>query len=108
MLLLRALTSFYVSLGSFAAAALISVLGAAAAGGDHQAVLEAVRATALAIGFVGVGGLVFGCSLLVAETRLTLLSLRDEANYSEQRFRTHSHPDPRSSPVARGPVDPAI
>jgi hypothetical protein len=86
-LILRALTSCYTSLGSFAAASLISLLGAVF-GEQYMAVSFAVRGLALGIGLVGVGGLVFGCSLLIRETRITLAGLREEAQFIRARFQS--------------------
>lgn len=85
-LLLRALTNFYAALGSFAAASLISVLGAVFAAPTHPLLSFVASLVALLVGVVGVGGLVHGCFLLIRETRITLRSLRDEADFSRQRF----------------------
>jgi hypothetical protein len=40
-------------------------------------------------GFVGVGGLVSGCSLLVAETRLAVMSVSEEAQFVRERFKDY-------------------
>ena len=101
-LLIRALTSFYVSLGSFAAAALVSLLGAAVLPAGGTTLSLAVRLLGLTIGLAGVGGLVFGCTLLVRETRVTLASLRDEAAFSRRRFQAQ-HPHLREAPPGAGP-----
>ncbi|MBA4017049.1 MAG: hypothetical protein C0483_07755 [Pirellula sp.] len=78
LILVRALTAFYVSVGSFGAASLISLLGAVfvVAGSDfvHQLCLS----VALVAGVAGVGGLVIGSSLLVWETRMALFILTEE------------------------------
>lgn len=105
-LLLRALTSFYVSLGSFASAALVSLLGAALVPDGAPATSLAVRVTALLVGVLGVGGLAYGCTLLVGETRLALRGLRAEAAFSKQHFASQqlgkvTKPDaPAGSPEA--------
>ncbi|MCU0704337.1 MAG: DUF2721 domain-containing protein [Fimbriiglobus sp.] len=79
MLLVRALTAFYLSLGAFAAAAITSLVGAVlvmlGASGVAATVAELI---ALAVGAVGVGGLVTGSAVLVYETRMTLAVLREE------------------------------
>ena len=85
-LLLRALTNIYAALGSFAAASLISVLGALFAPPSRPLLSFAASLVALLVGVVGVGGLVHGCFLLIRETRITLQSLRDEAAFSRERF----------------------
>ncbi len=78
MLLVRALTAFYVSLGAFAAAAITSLVGAVLVmlGADGVAVVTEL--IALVAGAVGVGGLVTGSGVLVYETRLTLAIIREE------------------------------
>ncbi len=78
MLLLHALRAFYLSIGSFAAASLISLLGAALTSSSQQIIFHAVIGLALVTGIVGVGGLVWGCSMLVRETQLAALNVRDE------------------------------
>ena len=42
-------------------------------------------ALALLAGVVGVGGLVFGCVLLIRETRLTVQALREESSLSMRK-----------------------
>jgi hypothetical protein len=85
LLLVRALTAFNLSVGSFAAASLVSLLGAVLfiAGSDwpHQATLVA----AFCAGGVGVGGLVTGSGLVVWETRLALRILREEMDFLLKR-----------------------
>lgn len=78
LMLIRALQSFYTALGGFAAAALISLLGAAAitAGRANSAIFELV---AIAAGLIAVGALVHGSILLVRETRIAVQVLRDRA-----------------------------
>ena len=77
-LVLKALMLFYVSLGSFAAATLISLFGAViAASGPHLA-FPFFALLGLASGTVGVGGLVYGCSLMMQETRLAIRNLEAE------------------------------
>ena len=66
-LLLRALRLFYATIGSFAAAALISVIGSALAAFDFRLAFHAAAAIGLAIGAAGVIGLVSGCTVMVHE-----------------------------------------
>ena len=80
LLLVRAMTAFYVSLGAFAAASLTSLVGAAFVIGHLEAPRVAVMAVAFVCGVVGVGGLVTGSVLLVWESRLTFAILREETN----------------------------
>ena len=81
ILLLHALTCFYVALGSFAASALVSLLGSVLASRSVHLVFTIFEIMAIIAGFVGVGGLVVGCTILVTETRLAIMNLSDEAAY---------------------------
>jgi len=77
-LLLTALRIIYASLGGFAACALISVVGAVTSFYGYSVLFEIAAFVALATGLSAVVGLVSGCAVMVAETRLALLSV-DEA-----------------------------
>lgn len=89
LMLLQALRAFYVALGSFAAAALVSLLGASVASSEHSLLYRATLALALLTGSVGVGGLVFGCSLLVGETQLAVKNVHEEAKMVRERFKDY-------------------
>ena len=84
--LLLALQAFYLALGNFAAAALVSLIGASVASSEHHVIFRAAMWVALVTGVIGVGGLVYGCSLLVVETRLALLNVTEEADFIRARF----------------------
>ena len=96
-LLFRALRITYASLGAFAAAALISVIGSAMAFYQLRFVFQAAAVAGLAIGAFGVTGLVSGCVLMVHETRLALQNISEEAEFARVRFKhlaeTPSIPD---------------
>jgi hypothetical protein len=77
-LVLRALKLFYMSLGSFAAATLISLFGAAFATSGLHLAFPFIALFGLVSGTLGVAGLVFGCSIMVQETRLGLQNLEEE------------------------------
>lgn len=79
-LLVRALTAFYLSVGAFAAASLVSLLGALFFVVHHELLHRVTQYIALAAGTTGVGGLVTGSALLVTETRLTLYILKHETD----------------------------
>jgi hypothetical protein len=79
-MLLRALRFFYTSIGSFAAAALISVVGSVLTVTANVPVFDAMAILALVAGTVGVIGLVVGCTVMVHETRLAVRFLEEEAN----------------------------
>jgi len=89
LLLLHALRLFYLALGSFAAAALTSLLGATAASTDHHLIFQVTLDAAAVTGFIGVAGLVTGCILLVEETRLAVKSVSEEAQMVRERFKDY-------------------
>jgi len=86
LFLVRALTAFYLSVGSFAAASLVSLLGAIFSGLGHQGLLLVALAVAFCAGVTGVGGLVTGSGLLVFETRMALRILQEEAQLRLKQF----------------------
>ncbi len=86
LLLLHALRAFYLALGSFAASALISLIGASVLSSIHHIVFRITLGIAAVTGSVGVGGIVFGCILLVEETRLAVINVGEEAKLVRERF----------------------
>src|SRR4029077_5337496 len=66
-LLPRALRFFYMSIGAFAAAALISIFGGVLAGAAGAATFGALAALGAVSGTIGVTGLVVGCMPMVRE-----------------------------------------
>jgi len=80
LLLVRALTAFYLSLGAFAAASFTSLLGAVFVISQHDVARQSAMLVAFGCGVVGVGGLVTGSAILVWESRLTLAILTEEAD----------------------------
>lgn len=86
LLLLHALAIFYASLGSFAAASLVSLLGAGLATSTHHLMFRIALGIAIVAGVLGVGGLVIGCSMLVRETRLAVVNLSEEAAFVRNRY----------------------
>ena len=87
VMLLSALRFFYASIGSFAAAALTSLVGAALLGTQLRALPATFEFVALAAGFVGVTGLVLGCMLLLRETRIAVRTMTDEAALFREQYR---------------------
>ena len=77
-LVLKALTYFYVSLGSFAAATLISLFGAVIASSSLHFAFPFIALLGLVSGTGGVAGLVYGCSIMMQETRLAIRNLEEE------------------------------
>jgi Protein of unknown function (DUF2721) len=84
-LLVRALSFFYGGIGCFAAASVVSILGASVVSSQHKWLFEAIVAVSFVAGAVGFGCLGVGCSLLVNETRLALRSLSEEAGLARSR-----------------------
>ena len=86
LLLLHALRLFYLALGSFAASALISLIGASVSSSTHHLTFRVTLAAAGLVGTVGVGSLVSGCVLLVEETRLAVVNVNEEAKLVREKF----------------------
>ena len=85
VLLMRALRSFYVALGGFAFATLVSLVGAVAARtGDNQ-ILRGLELIALGSGGLAVGAIVHGAALLLRETGLAVKVLRERAQSVRER-----------------------
>lgn len=81
-LLVRALRLFYAALGSFASAALISVIGSALAVFDQNVAFHVAAVIGLAAGTLAVTALVIGCTLMVRETKLALQTMTEEADFA--------------------------
>ena len=84
-LLMGALASIYVALGSFALATLVSLLGAAFVSIAGQMLFRILASIGFILGVVGVTGLVFGCARLFRATQLSLVNIREEAEVIRQR-----------------------
>ncbi len=78
-LVLRGLRLFYMSLGSFAAAALFSLFGSVFTISVQHVRFAAIALLGLISGAVGVAGLVVGCATMMQETRLAVQNLAEEA-----------------------------
>ncbi len=85
-LLFRCLRLFYFSLGCFVASALISILGSAMAFYHIALGFEILAGLGLFIGMFGVGSLVLGSGLMVAEVRVALQQITEEAAQARQTF----------------------
>ena len=79
LLLLRGLSSFYVALGSFALAALISLLGAVLVPVKLGITVQLLEIGGVIAGLVAVGSLVYGSALLLRETRIAVQVLSERA-----------------------------
>lgn len=85
VLLLRALHSIYVALGAFAAATLVTLLGEGLASFWGASWFRVMAGLGIALGLVGVGGLVFGSVKLFTATRMSLDNIRAEAALIRRR-----------------------
>jgi hypothetical protein len=77
--LLRALHAIYVALAGFAAASLVTLLGAVLGNWEGVISFRLLVGCGLLLGFIGVTGLVVGCWNLLQATRLSLANIREEA-----------------------------
>ncbi len=78
-LLVRAMSFFYGAIGCFAAASVVSILGASVFSTHYKWVFEVIVGISFVAGVIGFSGLAVGCSFLVHETRLALQSIYEEA-----------------------------
>jgi hypothetical protein len=85
LLLVRALTAFYLSVGCFAAASLVSLFAAVLFIAEQETLRQVTLSIAFLAGIAGVGGLVAGSGVLVLETRLALRILKDEATFVQSQ-----------------------
>lgn len=96
VLLLGAMRAIYVSLGAFAAASLVTLLGAVLGPWETIAVVRLVVGAGLLLGFTGVGGLVTGCINLFQATRLSMVNIREEAALIRARQQDRNPTSPRA------------
>lgn len=86
LILAKALRSIYFTVGAFASAAFISLIGAVSSG--IQGIwLQAIEFTAVAVGASAVGGLVYASALLVKETKIAVAVLHEEATYIKAKVK---------------------
>lgn len=72
LLLLRGIRSFYLALGGFASAALVSLLGAVLAPTELALIVLPLEILAVTVGVLAVGALVLGSLRLLQETRIAV------------------------------------
>jgi len=83
--LLSALRWIYTALGAFAAASLVTLLGAVAGQLGNELFMGIVIGAGLLLGILGVVGLVGGCMNLLHATQLSLMNIREEATLIRAR-----------------------
>ncbi len=92
LLLLQALHWIYLALSAFAAASLVTLLGALFGELEHETLIHVIIAAGLLLGFAGVGGLIGGCVNLFHATQLSLVNIREEADLIRARRERLEHP----------------
>jgi hypothetical protein len=85
VLLLRALYFIYLALGAFAAATLVTLLGAALVQFQGAFWFRFLVGLGLLLGFAGVGGLVSGSMTLFRATQISLVNIKEEAALIRER-----------------------
>jgi hypothetical protein len=85
ILLLSALHWIYVALGSFAAAGLVTLIGAVGGQLGNELLMHVIIAAGLLLGLVGVGGVIGGCVHLFQATQLSVINIREEADMIRAR-----------------------
>ena len=96
VLLLSGLRAIYVALGAFAGATLVTLLGAALFSLQQAMWFHLLAGLGLLLGFVGVGGLIFGTANLFHATQLSVSSIREEAKLIRERQKTKTQdPSPK-------------
>jgi len=86
-LLVRAMSFFYGAIGCFAAASVVSILGASVVSTQYRWPFQVIVGISFVAGTVGFLGLAVGCSLLVNETRLALRSIYEEAELARSWYK---------------------
>lgn len=72
LLLLRGLRAFYVALGGFATATLVSLFGAVLSPLESVKMVTAMEIAGAGAGLIAVGALIYGSALLLRETRIAV------------------------------------
>jgi hypothetical protein len=85
ILLVAALRRFYIAVGGFALATLLSLLGAALAAVESWQVVQTFELAGIAAGLLAVGAMVHGSFTLIRETRIALAVMRDRAERIKSR-----------------------
>jgi hypothetical protein len=89
---LSAMRLFYLALGSFASATLVSLIGAVTVMHDMGLLVRVLEVVAAVVGFVGVGALVVGSGYLVRDTQLAVLNVSQETAYVRANLTAGKHP----------------
>jgi hypothetical protein len=94
VLLLRVLRSFYIALGAFALATLVSLVGAVVAAVQSGPTVRALELVGVVAGAAAVGALIHGSSLLIRETRMAVSVVSERAGRARARLASRSKDGP--------------
>ena len=86
LMLIKAMRAFYTAIGGFAAAALISLLGAVSTPLVNTWVARLIEVAAVGIGTIAVAALIRGALLLVRETRVAVRVMEELAAQAQMKF----------------------
>jgi hypothetical protein len=86
LLLLRGLRSFYVALGCFATAALVSLLGSVLVPFEPFILVQLMELGGVVVGIAAVAALVRGSTLLLQETRIAVRIINERASNVRARL----------------------
>ncbi len=86
LMLIRAMKDFYTAVGGFAAAVLVSLLGAVFTPLVNDWAALVIEVVAVGIGTIAVGALMKGSLLLVRETRMAVKVMEERAAQAQIRF----------------------
>lgn len=86
LIIVRAMTAFYLAVGSFAFGTMLALVGAALVTPDHEVMRLWVMRLTIAACVIGVAAIMSGSLSLVFETRLTFQILRVEADLVRERY----------------------
>jgi hypothetical protein len=99
-MLLGALHWIYLALGAFAAATLVTLLGGVAGQLGNEIATRIIVSAGLLLGFVGVTGLIGGCTQLFRATQLSLQNVHIEAALIRARQAQLKFPPANQKPGA--------
>lgn len=86
LMLIKAMRDFYTAVGGFAAAVLVSLLGAVFTPLVNDWVAMIIEIGAVGIGTIAVGALMKGSLLLIRETRIAVKVMEERAVQAQRRF----------------------
>jgi hypothetical protein len=85
--LMTSLRWIYTAMGAFAAASLVTLLGAAEGELGHAVFMKTLVGVGLLFGFIGVTGIVGGCVHLFHATQLSVENIHEEAELIRTRLK---------------------